>query len=57
MANYHMEWKIGNFQIREFNSAGLLRSDAKIRGSTELHEPLWKTQMRFEHFWHIDGND
>ena len=27
-----------------------LRSKAKICGSTELHGPLWKTQVSFEHF-------
>lgn len=48
------DWKFTNQGIQQ---EGLLRSDAKIRGSTELHEPLWKTQARFEHFWHFDGNE
>ena len=48
------DWKFANQEIQQ---ECLLRSDAKIRGSTELHEPLWKTQVSFEHFWHIDGNE
>ena len=30
-----------------------LRREVKIRGSIELHWPLWKTQASFEHFFSV----